>query len=62
MLLLAAAAGASALPAWVTATGVSALAGQVTVRVSGSTAAPMVPATALVLAVRWERSARRRPR
>jgi uncharacterized membrane protein (TIGR02234 family) len=50
VLLLAAAAGASAVPTWVTASGVSALAGAAAVRVSGSTAAPVVPATALVLA------------
>jgi len=50
VLLLAAAAGASAAPTWVTASGVSALAGQVAVRVPGSAAAPVVPATALVLA------------
>ncbi len=50
VLLLALVAGLCALPTWVTATGLSPLAGQVTVRVVGSTAAPVVPATALVLA------------
>ena len=42
VLLLAAAAGASAAPTWVTASGVSALAGLVAVRVPGSAAAPVV--------------------
>lgn len=50
VLLLAIAVGACALPVWVTATGVSALAGHVPVRVHGSAVAPLVPATALVLA------------
>ncbi len=50
VLVLALVAGACALPTWVTATGLSPLAGQVAVRVSGSAAAPVVPATALVLA------------
>lgn len=50
VLLLAVMAGASSLPAWVRATGVSALTGDVPVAVSGSAAAPAVPATALVLA------------
>jgi hypothetical protein len=50
VLLLAAVVAVCALPVWVTATGVSALAGQVPVRVHGTAAAPVVPATALVLA------------
>jgi uncharacterized membrane protein (TIGR02234 family) len=50
VLLLAAATGACSLPVWVRATGVSALAGQVALRVSGAGAAPAVPAAALVLA------------
>lgn len=50
LLSLAVVVGACALPTWVTATGTSALAGEVAVRVPGGQAAPVVPATALVLA------------
>lgn len=50
LLSLAVVVGVCALPTWVTATGTSALAGEVAVRVPGGQAAPVVPATALVLA------------
>ncbi|HEY0117788.1 MAG TPA: Trp biosynthesis-associated membrane protein [Cellulomonas sp.] len=50
LLVLAALVGLSSLPTWVRATGVGALTGDVPVHVSGSQAAPVVPAAALALA------------
>ena len=50
VLVVALAAGASAMGTWVRATGSSALSGAVALQVSGASAAPLVPAMALVLA------------
>jgi hypothetical protein len=50
VLALALAAGASTAGSWVRAVGTSALSGSVPLAVSGASAAPVVPATALVIA------------